>query len=110
MRRFVLLLGVLAACQSSDVSRSLGARCDRSSECDDRCLSGGEWPGGFCTLDCDSDSDCIEDSLCVDEGGGGVCEIHCNDDRGCLFLGAGYNCKERDTHPSGSKVMVCRGG
>jgi hypothetical protein len=115
MMRMVLvgsaLAMVLAACQSSDVSRAVGARCDRSVDCDDRCLGpSGDWPGGFCTIDCDSDDDCDIDAACIDEEGGGVCAFTCTLDAGCDFLGAGYTCKERDGHPAGApQVTVCRG-
>jgi hypothetical protein len=105
-----------AACQDVDVSRSVGARCDISAECDDRCLAPSvEWPGGFCTLDCDSDSDCPADTACVLEANSGVCAYLCVTDPGCDFLGegadgVGYGCKERDAHPDPTmKVMVCRG-
>ena len=61
--RLVLILALVGGCQaSSNVSRSIGARCDKSTECDDRCLAPSmEWPGGFCTLDCDSDGVCGDD-------------------------------------------------
>lgn len=106
-----LALALLPACQSSDVSRGVGARCDRSSECDEQCLGpSNEWPGGFCTISCDSDASCPDDASCIDEGGGTVCAFTCASDPGCTFLGAGYACKERDHHGDGGKVNVCRGG
>jgi hypothetical protein len=117
MRTAILALalvsvGGVAGCQSSDVSRDLGARCDLSSECDDRCLAPStDWPGGFCTVTCDTDADCPSDSACTDEAGGGVCLFTCIGDVSCTFLGAGYTCMERDHHGvTGGKVMVCRGG
>ena len=101
---------LLAACQSSDVSRSLGARCDKSSECDERCLPpSGEWPGGFCTFTCDSDADCPEGSGCVDEQGAGICAFRCGAPGDCTFLGE-YVCVDRDRHgDTGNKAAVCRG-
>lgn len=109
---FALALAAIAGCQSSDVSRELGARCDRNSECDERCLAPSpEWPGGFCTISCDVNADCPSGSACVDEGGNGVCAFTCATDAGCVFLNVGYACKERDTHATGGgKVNVCRGG
>ncbi|MCB9571282.1 MAG: hypothetical protein H6709_04250 [Kofleriaceae bacterium] len=110
-----LLLGLVAAslaaagCGGSDVSREVGARCDVSAECDDRCLMpGGDWPGGFCTLSCDSDADCPSDARCVDDEGG-VCLFECALPADCGFLGAGWTCTTRDGRPDG-QVMVCRGG
>jgi hypothetical protein len=106
-----LALTALAACQDSDVSRAVGARCERSSDCDDRCLGpSGDWPGGFCTLDCDSDSDCPPDARCVREDDSGICAYACFTDPGCVFLGNGYTCKERDSvRDAAIKVTVCRG-
>lgn len=109
--RLAVLVIALAACQDADVSRAVGARCDRSAECDDRCLAPSEdWPGGFCTLDCDSDADCPADTACIQEEGGAVCAYTCVTDPGCAFLGTGYTCTERDPQPEGgAKVTVCRG-
>jgi hypothetical protein len=105
----ILLVLALVACQSSDVSRKLGARCDTNSECAQTCLSGGDWPGGFCSISCDTDANCPSDARCIDENGG-VCAFACAADPDCTFLGAGYTCKAVDTHPQGTQVTVCRGG
>ncbi len=106
-----LVLALVVGCQDSDVSRELGARCDFSSECDERCLApGADWPGGFCTVSCDTDADCPDDAACIEDGGAGVCAFRCANDTSCLFLGEGYTCKERDGRATGSgKVNVCRG-
>ena len=107
---FALALVCLGACQSSDVSRQVGARCDHSSECDEQCLGpSADWPGGFCTIACDSDDDCPDDASCIQESSAAVCAFHCITDPGCQFLGAGYGCKERDRQGVAGKVMVCRG-
>jgi hypothetical protein len=103
------LLLALTACQSFDVSRTLGARCDLSSECAQKCLGPDtDWPGGFCTIACDSSAGCPEKSACVEEAGG-ICAFTCRDDTSCAFLGA-YTCMMLDSHGGGAKVMVCRGG
>ena len=110
MRLVAALLLAVAACQSSDVSRAVGARCDTNTECDEKCLApSGEWPGGFCTVLCDTNADCPEGTLCIEQDGG-VCAFSCAGDVNCAFLGDGYTCKERDSHGGGTKVMVCRGG
>lgn len=104
-----VVFALLASCSSYDVSRTIGARCDRDTQCDERCLSTGPWPGGFCTTSCDVDADCPDGSACIAEEGG-VCTFTCNADPGCAFLGAGYACADRpDQGSSGTKVMVCRG-
>lgn len=98
----------MAACQSSDVSRDVGARCDADADCNVRCLTpGNDWPGGFCTVLCDTDNDCPENTRCIDEDGG-VCAYSCDTDPDCQFLGA-YTCEPRDSQGGGAKVMVCRG-
>lgn len=101
---------VLAACQHSDVSREVGARCDTSTECDERCLSpSGDYPGGFCTVACNDRSECPSDTICADHEGG-VCLFMCGSDPDCAFLGAGWRCEAADLRGGGIKVMVCRGG
>jgi hypothetical protein len=106
--RVAILVIALAGCQSSDVSRELGARCDSHDECDVRCLSGADWPGGFCTTACETDNDCPEDAVCLEEEGG-TCAFLCVTDAGCGFLGQGYGCKERDARGGVGTRMVCRG-
>jgi hypothetical protein len=111
MRHLLLasLVALVAGCPSSDVSRSLGARCDVSAECDDRCLAPSpDWPGGFCTITCDTHTDCPADAACIDEDGG-VCAFTCGSDPACRFLGPDYACKERNARADATKVMVCRG-
>ena len=105
--RIAVILLLLAGCTSSDVSRTLGARCDRSEECDERCLAGGMYPGGFCSVSCDDDDACPSDSRCADDDGG-VCLFECSGDPDCTFLGEGWRCATRNGRPSG-EVMVCRG-
>src|SRR5690349_20484536 len=106
MRFLALLAGVTlgaAACGNGGVvSRTLGARCDLAAECDERCLSGTEYPGGLCSITCDSSNACPDGALCVDDGAqSGVCLYQCGVDPDCAFLGAGWRCQQRDAHPSG---------
>lgn len=103
------MLLVVASCSaSSDVTRSVGARCDNKDECDERCLPDGEqFPGGFCSLSCLRDADCPGDTACVDEMGG-VCLFACEMPTDCEFLGPGWDCVEVDGLPDG-KATVCIG-
>lgn len=105
------IVGVLvAACQHSDVSRSIGARCSVTSECDERCLPpGNDYPGGFCTIACASRSECPDGTTCADREGG-VCLFECASDPDCMFLGTGWRCTAVDLRGGGIKVMVCSGG
>ncbi len=108
--RIAILLLALVGCQSSDVSRSLGARCDLNSDCDQKCLGpDGDWPGGFCTTVCDTNDQCGGGGVCIEEQGGGLCAFSCSVDDQCLFLGSGYTCMAVDGHTGGRKVMACRG-
>jgi hypothetical protein len=99
---------VLAAC-GSDVSRSVGARCDVLAECEERCLTGPEFPGGFCSLSCQVEDDCGGggDIVCVDLEGG-VCLFECQVAGDCDFLGPGWGCAP-ELSPAGEEVMACRG-
>lgn len=90
------------------VSRTIGARCDVSTQCDERCLTGGEFPGGFCSISCDNNLGCPADTACADDQGG-VCLFLCSGDPDCTFLGAGWKCETVGDKPMGT-VQVCRGG
>lgn len=108
MRKAVFLLA-LVACQSLDVSRQLGARCDLNAECDGKCLAAPAWPGGMCTTICDSDASCPDRAACIDEQGG-ICAFRCTTDPDCGFLGPGYTCQTVDRHGmTGQSVHVCHG-
>lgn len=99
---------LVAACSSNDVSRDLGARCATNAECNERCLTGGDWPGGFCSRSCMTDAECPTGSACISEQGG-VCAFTCKADPDCAFLQDTYACKS-NADQGGGQVMVCRGG
>jgi len=102
-------LGVSACSADSDVSRTLGARCDHMDECAERCLTDAEdYPGGFCSVSCMDNRDCPDGAVCVDEAGG-VCMFECAAEADCDFLDIGWSCKTKDGLPNG-EVMVCFGG
>jgi hypothetical protein len=100
---------IAAGCSlSSDVTRTLGARCDVKEECDDRCLRPSDkFPGGFCSVSCAGDSECPEEAACVNEEGG-VCLFECQDDPDCGFLGVGWQCDTKSVLPDG-EAKVCIG-
>ncbi len=100
----LILIVALAACQSSDVSRSLGAECTTSKDCDSECVTGTDWPDGMCTSPCMTDKDCTDGSVCAPDLGS-VCAFICTIDADCEFMGAGWGC--RTLAPSGE--LVCAG-
>ena len=103
MKALVLVaVAVASGCQSSDVSRELGAECTTNKDCDDVCATGTAWPDGMCTQSCMVDADCPDDAACITEMGG-ICAFRCATDESCTFLGTGYACKTMDM------VSVCRG-
>jgi hypothetical protein len=107
----IAIVGALvAACQHSDVSRQVGARCDVTADCDQRCLTpGASYPGGFCTVACTTRADCPDATTCADLESG-VCLFQCTTDPDCTFLGVGWRCTAVDLRGGGIKVMACRGG
>lgn len=100
----------LAACSDEGVSRAVGARCDQSADCEERCLtSSNDYPDGFCSLDCSSSSQCPSDAECADKDGG-VCLFACFDERDCAFLGPTWTCREQNLRADQNvKVRVCLG-
>ncbi len=108
MRRlvpFVLLLGLLTACPH-DVGHDgdlVGGSCRDGGDCVERCVKGGDFPEGTCTVDCRDDRDCPGDTWCVDKSGG-VCLLGCDADRDCR---GGYDCKDTKREGSGGKIAVC---
>lgn len=109
MLKLCLLVAALAACSSSEVSRELGAQCNDKSECDNRCLSGPEFPDGLCTNSCEKDLDCSSSTACIDKEGG-VCLYRCSSAAECEFLGAGWKCDTKDLREfDGQEVSVCIG-
>jgi hypothetical protein len=114
---YMLALVTLAAgCGASSVGdhatgttdEVIGDPCVSNQDCYAQCLPpSNETPGGFCTVPCQTSADCPSDSACVDKGGG-VCMLVCPP-FDCSFLGAGYQCRDKDLHGSGGKINVCTG-
>jgi hypothetical protein len=103
----VLCLALVACGVSSDVTREVGARCEEANDCDEICLSGRDYPDGFCSVGCRNDDDCPDDTVCVrDEEG--TCQVACEEDRNCEYLGADWECVGTRT-PNGDEVSACRG-
>jgi hypothetical protein len=107
-----VLAAALAGCSvDSDVSRTLGGRCDSARQCEDRCLSpGATFPGGFCSVSCEAGGDCPSRASCADTEGG-VCLFDCAADAECTFLGPGWRCLDVPRRGDATQtVKVCIGG
>ena len=111
MKPFVLLCALfVAACGGHDageIDDVIGAMCSTDRDCDSRCYSGGDFPGGFCSIPCASDNDCPSDTFCMSESDG-VCMYACPE-FDCSRLGNGWECRDRDRQ-NGGRVTVCSGG
>jgi hypothetical protein len=112
MIRMVVVLGalvVLGACGSGVGNEGVivGGDCVVSRECDvdSRCLTGEDFPGGYCARSCDSDDQCPEGSACVDEAGG-VCMVSCASSGECRSE-EGYDCVELTARGAGGTATVC---
>lgn len=108
MRLALSTLLFVAACGGTPVDEYVGASCRDDRDCRERCETGGEFPGGFCTLSCFDDRDCPSDTICTDVKGG-VCMYPCDISADCDFLGREYSCRDRDDW-DGVRVGVCIGG
>ena len=104
-----LLALALFSCGDDNITREVGARCDQKSDCEEICLVGENFPGGFCSTSCFNDDDCTGDSLCVDFSEIGVCLFSCTQSTGCEFLGPGWECVEAQSSSSEDTAQVCRG-
>jgi len=102
---FTLLPGT-GACGGDGVGRDgelVGGSCQVASDCEEECLTGGDFPEGTCSLSCDADEDCPDGTHCIDEGGG-VCLMACELPSDCR---GGYTCKGKDNKGHGGESLVC---
>ena len=102
----MLVLG----CGSSDVGPSghaVGARCTADKDCAKRCLTGGEFPDGYCSQTCTSAQDCPGGSVCIAVSGEGVCLVPCQVANDCNGFGPGYLCTKEARQEGGERVLVC---
>ena len=81
----------------------VGGPCLDDRDCMDRCLRGGDYPDGTCTVSCSDDVDCPDSTWCVDKAGG-VCLLGCGRDDDCR---PGYDCKDVKREHGGGDAAVC---
>ena len=94
-----------AACGSGVGSEgeTVGGPCTTTADCEQRCLTGGDFPQGTCTISCSSDADCPDGSHCIDKQGG-VCLLSCSLPSDCR---GGYNCEGETNQGHGGDSLVC---
>jgi hypothetical protein len=85
----------------------VGGPCSDSSECADGslCESGGDFPGGMCTVACSSDSDCPEGTYCISNEGG-ICMLPCESKDDCR---EGFQCEGKSRESGDGEKKVCNG-
>jgi len=103
----MLALVAFAACHGGvgPDSALVGASCRDHGDCEERCVRGGDFPGGTCTVDCRDDRDCPDGSWCIDKAGG-VCLPACDYDEDCR---GGYDCESKRREGHGGHRHVCIG-
>jgi hypothetical protein len=82
----------------------VGGPCLDDDDCVERCLEGGRYPGGTCTIRCDEDEECPDGTWCVDHDGG-VCLLGCEEEEHCRN---GYECEPQDRRGTPGDVLACR--
>ncbi len=81
----------------------VGGACERNNDCDEECLTGGDFPEGTCSVSCRDDNECPSGTNCVDKEGG-VCLLTCERPSDCR---GGYTCKGEDNKGHSGESLVC---
>ncbi len=104
---YLALVALAAACGGGvgNDGAAVGGSCDGPGDCVERCLTGGDFPQGTCSVACADDGDCPGGSYCVDASGGGSCLLACQLDLDCR---PGYSCGTRDRVGAPGEAAVCR--
>jgi hypothetical protein len=84
-------------------SSLVGGPCRGEYDCIERCVAGGEFPYGTCTLSCSSDFNCPAYTVCVDKKGG-ICLPLCYDNRDCRLE---YRCEKAKREGTYGHTYVC---
>jgi hypothetical protein len=83
----------------------VGGPCAANIDCaqGSMCVTGGDFPGGTCTVACRNDDDCPGGTACIDKEGG-ICLLLCHFDEDCR---PGYDCDDEDRRGHSGKATVC---
>jgi hypothetical protein len=102
----LLALSMTTACGSDSVGNdgaTVGGSCQVDADCDEECLSGGDFPQGTCSVSCNADDDCPGGTNCIDTEGG-QCLLACDLPSDCR---GGYTCKGKNNKGHGGESLVC---
>jgi hypothetical protein len=115
---FVLAAATLAACGDDGSSGGsadgigndgdvVGGPCDAETACAEgsECISGGDFPGGMCTVSCSADADCPEGTYCISNEGG-ICMLPCDSKADCRD---GFQCEGKSKEDGAGEKKVCNG-
>lgn len=104
----VLALLFASACTSDKAAT--GESCSANSECaDNRCITGGSFPGGICTPACNDNADCPADFSCISRSSG-MCLRNCTATSQCAAEhDASWQCRDESLQEGGGNRMVCIG-
>lgn len=106
---FVVVVGVVVVVGCGDDvgndGEFIGGACTTNADCDVRCETGPDFPGGTCTVACNTDEDCPDGTHCIDDEGG-ICLLACDLPQDCR---GGYQCKGEENHGHGGDSLVCSG-
>jgi hypothetical protein len=111
MVRWTVLLalcGTLIGCGGGGVGNDgdvVGGPCSSNADCarGSECATGGDFPGGTCTVRCVDDRDCPGGTACIDESGG-ICLLLCDFDTDCRI---GYECDDQSRRGHSGSATVC---
>ena len=107
------LLAATLSCGSDDVgpqSHMVGGRCTVDNDCIKRCVTGMQFPGGYCTVSCLTDHDCPGGATCagaLNGIAGGICLATCQVAADCNGYGAGYQCNRQTSQAGGLGALAC---
>lgn len=107
MFRLISIVFVLASCGGGDgVGKEgsvVGGPCSGAGDCEFRCQTGGDFPGGTCVKPCSTDEDCPDGTFCIDTEGG-LCMLGCETPDDCR---GGYTCKGETNRGHLGDSLVC---
>lgn len=103
MKKIWLLVFLFAGC--GDDAEVVGGSCRNQGDCQERCLSGKDYPGGMCSVSCRDSRDCPSDTVCSKKDGG-VCMALCSYDDDCR---RDYECKDKGLKGEPGEALMCVG-